>query len=250
MRLAEMSWPQVAACDRTLPVIIPVAAVEQHSEHLPLWTDSLLLGEIVERVERRLGDRLLVLPLMWLGNSHHHLDFPGTLSADPRLYLDLLSGLIDNMVSHGFVHLVLLNGHGGNDVPARQVVFERRQHYRQRTDLRLLSATYWQIAGPPLENLADWQQTEMGHADEWETSMVMRLAPQSVAATDSLTPVSQADPFLPGYVGWITQDRTELGHIGRPAAATAEKGEILLEWFSGGVEAWLRRLFADQLAEI
>ena len=57
-------------------------------------------------------------PLLWLGNSHHHLDFAGTLSAAPRTYLDLLRDLIDNLVGHGFRRIVLLNGHGGNIVPA------------------------------------------------------------------------------------------------------------------------------------
>ena len=32
------------------------------------------------------AERCLFAPLQWLGNSHHHLDFPGTLSASPRAY--------------------------------------------------------------------------------------------------------------------------------------------------------------------
>ena len=82
-------------------------------------------------------------PLLWLGNSHHHLDFAGTLSAAPRTYLDLLGDLVDNLVAHGFRRIVLLNGHGGNIVPAQQAVFEARQRYRERSDLLLLAATYW-----------------------------------------------------------------------------------------------------------
>ena len=63
------------------------------------------------------------------------MDFAGTLSAAPRTYLDLLGDLIDNLVTHGFRRIVLLNGHGGNIVPAGQAVFEARQRYRERTDL-------------------------------------------------------------------------------------------------------------------
>src|SRR5206468_85703 len=81
----------------------------------------------------RLGDGVLWAPLTWLGNSHHHLDFAGTLSASPRLYLDLLGDLLENLITHGFRRLVLLNGHGGNIVPASQAVFEVRQRHRDRS---------------------------------------------------------------------------------------------------------------------
>ena len=50
MNLAELAWPAIAALSKDVPVVIPVAALEQHGHHLPVFTDSLLLGEIVRRV--------------------------------------------------------------------------------------------------------------------------------------------------------------------------------------------------------
>ncbi len=117
MLLQEMKWPDVAAVSPDLPVVVPIAAVEQHGRHLPLFTDSMLLGEVVRRAAEALGGRVVWTPLLWLGNSHHHLEFAGTLSAAPRTYLDVLGDLIDNLVTHGFRRVVLLNGHGGNIVP-------------------------------------------------------------------------------------------------------------------------------------
>ena len=108
MRLQEMRWPEVAAVAPDLPVVVPIAAVEQHGRHLPVFTDSMLLGEVVRRAAGALGDRVVWTPLLWLGNSHHHLDFAGTLSAAPRTYLDVLGDLIDNLVTHGFRRIVLL----------------------------------------------------------------------------------------------------------------------------------------------
>jgi len=141
MNLIDLTWPAVAALSPDMPAVIPVAAVEQHGYHLPVFTDSILLGEIVRRVAPRFADRALFAPLMWLGNSDHHLDFAGTLSASPRVYLDLLNSLAENFLRHGFRRIVFLNGHGGNDVPGRQAVFELRQRHRDRTDLLLLLAT-------------------------------------------------------------------------------------------------------------
>src|SRR4051812_4164312 len=180
MLLQNLTWPDVAALSKETPVIFPVAALEQHGRHMPLFTDSLLLGEIARRAEARLGERALFAPLQWLGNSHHHLDFPGTLSAEPRVYLDLLNGLLENFLAHGFQRLIILNGHGGNDVPGKQAVFEVRQRHRDRRGLLLLFATYWSLASEPHTAHPELQQKTMGHACEWETSMVLRLAPELV----------------------------------------------------------------------
>ena len=93
MQLAELAWPHVDALSRDIPIVIPIAALEQHGRHMPLFTDSLLLGEVVRRAHEELDNSVVVVPLMWLGNSHHHMDFPGTVSAEPRVWLDLLTGL-------------------------------------------------------------------------------------------------------------------------------------------------------------
>jgi creatinine amidohydrolase len=249
MNLAELTWPEVQARAPDMPVVIPIAAVEQHGHHLPLVTDSLLLGEIVARVESRLATEVLVAPLQWLGNSHHHLDFPGTLSAAARTYLDLLLDLMEAPLAHGFRRIVLVNGHGGNDVPARQAIFELRQRHRRRRDLLLLTATYWSLGGPgsgprPWERAPSIAQRSMGHACEWETSMVLRIAPHLVKPLEGLADVDGEDAFAPGVRGWTTGDRTEAGHIGRPRLATADKGEALLATFADDLTAWLGRVIA------
>lgn len=243
MYLADLPWPRVQTLPRETPVVFPVAALEQHGHHLPLFTDSLLLGEVVRRAERTLADSVLVAPLMWLGNSDHHLDFPGTLSAPPRLYLDLLSGLAENFLQHGFRRLVFLNGHGGNITPGKQAVFELRQRYRNRSDLLLLFATYWDFAAPATLR-DDFVQSQMGHACEWETSMILRIAPHLVGDYRSALPVPSDYGFEPAYRGWTTRDRSVPGHIGSPSAASIDKGEALLQAFAEGVVRFLQRVSA------
>lgn len=244
MHLTDMTWPQVAALSRDIPVVIPVAALEQHGGHLPVFTDSLLLGEVVRRVSERLADRVLFAPLMWLGNSDHHLDFGGTLSAAPRVYLDLLNGLAENFLAQGFQRVVFLNGHGGNIVPGRQSVFELRQTHRARQDLLLLFATYWDCGARPHEGRSDLVQRQMGHACEWETSMILRIAPHLAGDLGGLQTVEFGFAFEPAFRGWITKDRTGPGHIGSPQLANAEKGEHLLATFSAGVVSLLERVLA------
>jgi creatinine amidohydrolase len=241
MELANLTWPDVDALDRDTPVIIPVAALEQHGHHMPVSTDSMLLGEIVRRAHEAIGERSLLVPLMWLGNSHHHMDFPGTVSADSRLWIDLLGGLVDNFITHGFKRIVVVNGHGGNDVPGRQALFEIRQRYRERRDLLLLFATYWNLANPN-EHISGLNQSDMQHACEWETSMVMRLNPGLVRNHVEVPEIEAGNSFLPAQRAWIIPDRCDAGHIGNPAAATAEKGEQLLSLFAAGLVQMMQRV--------
>jgi creatinine amidohydrolase len=244
MQLADLTWPEVKALPRDTPIVFPVAALEQHGHHLPLFTDSLLLGEIVRRAEPALRDRILFAPLQWLGNSDHHLDFPGTLSAPPRAYLDVLNGMIDNALQHGFRRIVFINGHGGNDVPGRQAVFEARQRHRQRDDLLLLFATYWHLAQPAPEHAGGFRQKEMGHACEWETSMILRLAPHLVRPHTDRPTTHARTAFGPAGLGWVTQDFVQDGHIGDASAATVEKGEILFSTFANGLVGFLSQVAA------
>ena len=244
MQLSDLTWPKVQALSKDTPVVIPVAALEQHGNHLPLFTDSMLLGEIVRRAAEKLNDRVLFAPLTWLGNSDHHLDFAGTLSAPPRVYLDLLNGLAENFITHGFKRIVFLNGHGGNDVPGKQAIFEVRQRHRQRADLLLLFATYWNLAPDAHKSAPDLAQREMGHACEWETSMILRIAPHLVGDISKLTAVDAGNAFAPASRAWITKDRTGPGHIGNPRAATAEKGEALFNAFSDAAVSFLERVIA------
>lgn len=244
MNLAEMTWPAVGGLSKDTPVVIPIAALEQHGHHLPVFTDSMLLGEIIRRVSEAKRSSVLFAPLMWLGNSDHHLDFAGTMSAAPRTYLDLLGSMIENMLMHGFKRILLINGHGGNDVPGKQATFEIRQRHRHRSDLLLLFSTYWGLGAEPGKVDPTFRQQEMGHACEWETSMILRIAPQLVGDYKSAPVVEPGNPFRQATRAWITKDRSQPGHIGWPHLATAEKGEKLFELFARDVENLISRMQA------
>ena len=241
MNLADLSWPRIACIAPGATLVFPVSAIEQHGHHLPIATDSMLLAAVVARVQSLLaGESILFAPQQWLGNSAHHLHFAGTLSMDPRGYIDLLSGLLDNAIAHGFRRIIFLNGHGGNDTPGRQAVFETRQRHRSRNDLLLLLTTYWDHANP-WESRADLVQRSMGHACEWETSMIQAIAPELVGPISQLVDVPMGYEFEPAYRGWITDDRSAQGHIGAPRHASPQKGEHLLTCYAKTVAAFLKK---------
>jgi creatinine amidohydrolase len=243
MDLSDLAWPAVAALPKHTPVVFPIAALEQHGRHMPVFTDSLLLGEVLRRVKLApAAGRCLFAPVQWFGNSHHHLDFPGTLSASARGYLDMLKDLARCFIDHGFTRIVFINGHGGNIVPSQQALFELKQDLRNRRELLLLALTYWESAGDPSKTIPDLVQKQRGHACEWETSMILRIAPELVGNYRKASTVEFGTPFTPAARGWITRDRSGPGHIGSPHLATAEKGEHLFAAFSADVVALLERV--------
>jgi creatinine amidohydrolase len=245
MELLELPWPAVKALNRDTPVVLPIAALEQHGHHLPVFTDSVLLGEVLRRVKADVADRVLFAPLYWLGNSEHHVDFPGSMSAGPRTYLDTLRDMAENFIRHGFRRIVYINGHGGNIVPAQQATYELRQKYRDRRELLLLSATYWTVGAEPTEDVSNLKQDRMGHACEWETSMILRLAPHLVVGDVKQVPdVPFGRAFEPAHRAWAMPDRSVPGHIGYPQYASAEKGEVLFRSFAAAVTALLNRVVA------
>ena len=42
MKLVESTWEDVSKLDKNTPVVIPIAAIEQHGRHLPVSVDSML----------------------------------------------------------------------------------------------------------------------------------------------------------------------------------------------------------------
>src|SRR5262249_60578310 len=95
-------------------VVAPVAACEQHSRHLAVFTDTVLVTGVAEGVERKMPRELLLLPTLWLGASHHHLRFGATLSANVETHIDLLVELLTPLLEDGYHRLLILSAHAGN----------------------------------------------------------------------------------------------------------------------------------------
>ena len=96
MKFHEMTAPELRKVPRDSTVIVaPIAACEQHSRHLPTFTDTILVTGVAEGVEQRLPKQVLLLPTLWLGASHHHLRFGGTLSAEVDTHVHILCDMLD-----------------------------------------------------------------------------------------------------------------------------------------------------------
>jgi creatinine amidohydrolase len=81
-RWERMTAPELRAlAERNAVVILPVAALEQHGPHLPVWTDSFIGHSVAIRAAELCADLpAVVLPPMWMALSEHHFPFGGTIS--------------------------------------------------------------------------------------------------------------------------------------------------------------------------
>lgn len=228
MRFHEMTSGQLRQVDREQSLIVlPIAACEQHGPHMPTGTDTIICGAVAEAVEQRCPDRVLLLPTLWPGASHHHLPWGATVSLELDTYTTLLCELIQPLLDDGYRRVLLLNGHGGNIDPMR-VALRRLQPRYPRT---LLTATsYWSIAEQEIIDRLDGEDKILGHACEAETSLIMHLRPDLVHAND----VEDATDYIRDmqHGVFICQDmaqRTRNGYTGRPDLATAEKGAAMFD---------------------
>lgn len=228
MKFHEMTWPDIRQVSRSdVVVVAPIAACEQHSLHLPTFTDTILVTGVAEGVEQRLPDKVLLLPTLWFGASAHHLRFGGTLSAEVDTHVTILEDLLSPLLADGFRRVLVLNGHGGN-IDTMQVALRRLQP--QYTDRLLTAASYWDLAAAELAALAEGPRKQMGHACEFETSMVMALRPDLVRRDMIRDDGDTDDPVLRGlFIAADMRQRTKHGGVGYPELATPEKGRAFLD---------------------
>jgi len=227
MRFHEMTFPEQRKVSRDTTVIVaPIAACEQHSLHLAAYTDTVLVTGVADGVEQALPQNVLLLPTLWSGASGHHLRFGATLSLEVDTLVEVLCDMLTPILTDGFKRILILNGHGGNVDPMHMAL---RLLQPDWTDRILSAASYWSLAEKELAALAEGPRKTMGHACEFETSMMLALRPDLVRRSEIRNDPAQDTPALRGlFLADDMKQKTDHGAVGYPELATAEKGRIFL----------------------
>jgi len=227
MKLAEMTWPEMAQVDREKTVLLaPYAACEQHGPHLPFFVDTLLCTAVSEGVERALPEQVLLLPTQWLGASAHHLPFFGTLTADLEQHVDLMIHPLAHYLEGGWKKLFILNGHGGN-IDTYHLALRRLHELYPEAEL--MGASYWEVAHQEIAEHLTGPRKSVGHACEAETAMMLAVRPDLVR-TDLREDCHMvtAPGIGAAYVPTNMEGRTRRGVVGYPTLATPEQGQAML----------------------
>ena len=246
----NLTSPAHAGLDRKIPVILPVAAIEQHGHHLPLATDKLIVNHFCLQLEKEIPDQVLILPVMSVGCSEHHMDFSGSLTLQHNTFLSQAEDIMASVTHHGFRNIIIFNGHGGN-LGIGQVIVE---HFGNRhPQCRIVFATWWKIAGESLFSLNETGPGGVGHAGEFETSLMMVIAPDLVD-TDQIMSRQNTENFA-----WASGDllrgprasfyksmkaMTPNGVFGEPGGFSADKGLKINEMVVAGLKKVIFDLFS------
>ncbi|HEX5285279.1 MAG TPA: creatininase family protein [Bryocella sp.] len=263
MILAQLSWPEIEST-RSRVCVVPLGSLEQHGPHLPLWTDTAIVSAIASRIEQRLADDVLLAPTQPVGYSPHHSHF-GCLSLDMEGYMAVIKGLCRSFAAMGFHRVLLLNGHGGNEVPCRAALCEIKVEI---PELRVVLASYWALAAEAFGRIRTSPPGGMNHACEMESSVMLALYPEQVnlAAAqddgplgrgdqqrfDSLppSPLRRLPDMLRAQPYYMVRNFDELsatGTVGSPSHASREKGDQFLNAAVDAVAALVQAFAAGNL---
>jgi creatinine amidohydrolase len=223
-------------------ILIPCGHTEQHGYHLPMNTDTVIIGAIAEGIVKAIPDEAEMLPTLPYGVSMHRQAFAGTFNMGGRVFEDFLVEVIGVLVDRGADRFYLMSGHGGNSSFLHNVVKYAGEKYRG-----IFAATTWlhtsgHLGAPALDKYRHSKIGGMGHAGELETAYMLHLRP-GLCKMDRVVDETVFISTPNYYMDWIEggalianppwEDDTITGAYGAGSLSTAEQGAA---WLAVAIE--------------
>lgn len=233
--IAQLTWQEVDELDleKDGAIVLPIGSIEQHGPHLATDCDLVFAERFLDMALEKLDPQVKIwrLPMLPISKSNEHVGFRGTWSLSAHTLMAVISDIAKSAKENGFRRLVLWNCHGGNrallEVVARDIRIE--------TGLMTFQVFASGAMPDPLAPLDPREPLFGIHAGEWETSMMLAVAPDRVreGRRDCAFPEFQSRTLaleLTGAtIGWKTSDFMESGTWGDATAATPERGRARLD---------------------
>ncbi len=235
--------------------VLPTGATEPHNLHMPYGTDNYQITEIASRacqLAYEQGAKVVMLPTLPYGTETNMRQFPFAMNLNPSTILQIFKDLILSLEQSGVKKLLILNGHGGNGFKP-----SLRELYGT-TSVQLFLCDW--MKGLMKEKRAELFDAPGDHADEVETSLGLAFFPDLISrdettgklnADDGNMAAHRFDAVAKGYVSisrpWHTL--TTNSGAGNPHAASAEKGEKLMEFFVKEISDFLIQLANSEIDE-
>lgn len=226
MNLAEATWTDAASTSTSLAVL-PVGSTEQHGPHAPLGTDWLTAEAVARAGVDQYRDENVLAPTIPVGVAEEHRQFTGTLWVREDTFRAYVRETIESLASHGWDRIVVVNGHGGNVSPLRELCG------RVTRDETAYAVPFTWFDAVDLDEISLPEDAGMGHGGPVETSLVRHLRPELVDESAFERASSEgADGWGEWQSGanlaYDSAEFTESGVVGDPQESSATAGEQLL----------------------
>lgn len=188
--LPHMTSPEVAdLLTRTDMVLIPVGALEQHGDHLPIGTDFI---NGVERCKLIAQERdILVAPILMVGQSPYHMGFAGSITLSADTIIDVHLQAVESLIRHGFKRFIIMNAHGGNRAITTLLVDQINQTTAG------IAVSFGAAVGPFMEPSSTPPSRVLDrHGGTSETSNSLYLMPSLVQLDKAVKPELTLPPHL------------------------------------------------------
>ncbi|MBI9083113.1 MAG: creatininase family protein [Desulfobacterales bacterium] len=238
--MAEMTWEAFGKAVEADPVaVIPMGSTELEGPHLPLGVDTIVADGVARRLDGAAG--IIIGPTLPIGYSKWFMPFPGTITLETETLVRVLTEYTRSLIDHGIRRFVFLNSHRGNNACVESVARTLVADH----SVRVAMLSVWKLAND-LSAVADRsiEEGRFTHAGEIMTSTIMALAPHTVVSDRMGSEKVKSPPNstfkvknslgeteFKGSVQTVYQDIrdvTDFGTMGDPGAASAAKGESII----------------------
>ncbi len=197
-------------------LLIPIGTCEQHGQHLPLCTDTIVAERMCDEISEKYG--ILVAPTVNYG-VNLPLDnkiMTGTTGVTYEILKETLKSITKYWKMQGFKHFFAVSCHGD--------IFHIKALNDSDDNVEVVE-TYEIEQKDLLE-----KQVCTRHACESETSVMLYLYPELVDMNVVKDFDISMDKFMPYLEHKIdTQIDGYIGNVGYSTLATKEKGKIIYE---------------------
>jgi creatinine amidohydrolase len=239
-RFGDQSWPKIKEhLEKQSLLILPVGTTEEHGPHMPVDADARIAAVWGDRLAEALLPEVptLVMDTIRYGYSMKIMrQWPGTIVVRSRVFMDMVYDICKSVLDMGFTKLAILDCHGHHSGMINAVSRE------------LCDACDKPVAviGPTIFSRDAFNAVRRSpqggccHACEWETSVMLHLAPEAVdmsKATDD-DMIRYHSEFVAGdgtlgkqqvtWSTWYLQD-SKSGTYGCPTVSSAETGKIIMD---------------------
>jgi creatinine amidohydrolase len=222
MLMEQMNWMQVEEyLEKDDRIVLVTGSTEEHG-YVSLGTDTLCAWEMAKAACESEG--VLLSPAIPYGPSQLLLGYPGTISITPETYMAYVRDVLESFDRHGFKRMLIVNGHGGNEV-IRAVI---EDFVKDRPDLTIKFRS-WYMMPKTTKRMEELGGHEFHHGSWLESFPWVN---QPVEVPDKVKPHID----LSDYYTMSAQEFRELAGDGVGGGTYRKDEKTLREFFQLAVE--------------